>query len=86
MNLSKIISNNCIPYYMSSQSLILTERQRLVWFFNRLRCIINIITERDIARGSNVVQDNTRKYYVACSLWFHLQKVKACKASLQNSI
>ena len=85
MNLSKTISNNGIPYYTSSQSLILTERQRLVWFFNRLRCIINIITERYIAPGSDV-QDNTSKYYVACSLWLHSQVVKACKASLQNSI
>ena len=86
MNLSKIISNNCIPDYTSSQSFILTEHQRLVWSFNRLRCAINIITERDIVPGSDVVRDNTRRYYVACSLWFHSQVVKTCTASLQNSI
>ena len=58
----------------------LTECQRLIWFFSRLRRI-NIITERDIAHGSDVVQDNTRKYYVACSLWFHSQAVKQSVSS-----
>lgn len=85
MNLSKVISNNCIPYYMSSQSLILRNCQRLAWFFNRLRYIRNIITEKDIAPGSDV-RDNTRRYYVACSLWIYSHLVKACKASLHNSI
>ncbi|KAG7454648.1 hypothetical protein MATL_G00261990 [Megalops atlanticus] len=59
MSQSKVVTNNCIPYCTSSQSLILRERWRLVWVFNRLRCIINVITERDIAPGSDVVQDNT---------------------------
>ena len=90
MNQSKVVFSNCIPashpYCTSGQSLILRESQRLVWVFNRLRCIINVIIERNIAPGSDVVLDNTGKYCVACSLWFRSQVVKAGKAPLKNSI
>ena len=74
MNLSTIISNNCIPDYTSSQSHILTEHQRLVWFFNRLRCIINIITERDTARGSDIVHDESITLHAPVQVWL-LQEV-----------
>ena len=54
MKQSKVVYNKCIPYCPSSQYLILREFQR-IWAFNRLRYVLNVITERDNHRLRYVI-------------------------------
>ena len=60
MKQSKVVYNKCIPYCPSSQYLILREFQR-IWAFNRLRYVLNVITERDNQRLRYVINVITER-------------------------